>query len=300
MNNKKILVILLFSMLYVSCLNADIYNLNTDKKNGTLTAYEAAENLKWEIGAVAGGAIYLGLKNWNWGSSNHFKFSNEGWFGTDTGSAGADKLGHMYSTFLINEYFTKSLIKKTNNVTESAKWSALFSTGIMLVVEIFDGYSDDHGFSYEDLTLNTLGVGLSYLKNTVPGLDEKFDLRVEYSPSNPPHNKHPVTDYSGYKYLAAVRLGGFEKLQDTPLKYIELQVGYHAEGFKKDEQKYFSEKSTQLYLGISFNLTELLFKPAKSYTDSPVIDYLDTLTRYYQIPNTTLSTPIHERNVPYN
>jgi hypothetical protein len=293
---KKISTVLLLS-LFISKGHAESYKDQTHYE--PLTAYSAAKALKWEIGLVAGSAIYLGLKNWNWGSRNHFKLNDEGWFGTDTGSAGADKLGHMYSTYLINEYFTKSLIKKTNNVSDSAKYSALFSTSIMLLVEVFDGYSDDHGFSYEDVVLNSLGVGFSYLKNTIPGLDEKIDLRVEYAPSNPPHNRHPVTDYSGYKYLTALRLGGFETFKDTPLKYLELQLGYQAQGFKKDEYKYFSEKSTQLYVGVSFNLTELLFKPAKSYTESPVMDYLDTFTRYYQIPNTTLSTPLHERKVPY-
>jgi len=117
----------------------------------------------------------------------------------------------------------------------------------MLMVEVFDGYSDDHGFSYEDVIFNSLGIGVSYLKNTIPGLDEKLDLRVEYS-NTEEHGNHPITDYSGYDYSAVLRLNGFEDLKETPLKYVELQLGYHAEGFKKNEEFTFQKKELNFML----------------------------------------------------
>ncbi len=279
------------------------YSINTDEKiptyekNKALTALTSLDEIKWEVAAVAGGAIILGINSWNWGSSNSFNMNDEGWFGTDTGSAGADKLGHLYSSYLINEFFTKSLLNKTDDRMNAAMYSALFSGSIMLMVEVFDGYSNDHGFSYEDLICNFAGIGVSYLKNTIPGLDDKLDLRIEYNPTEE-HGDHPITDYSGYNYLAVVKLGGFEDIKDTPLKYIELQLGYHAEGFKKNEQYYYPEKSTELYVGIGIDLTEVLFKPLKNYSDSPLIDYVDTFFRYYQAP-VYVSTPINERKVSY-
>ena len=90
-------------------LEAKTYNENNIEPLSTL---EAAKKLKWEIGSMVGGATYLGLLTWNWGSSNSFKMHNEGWISTDTHSAGADKFGHMYNSYLINELFTKQLIKK--------------------------------------------------------------------------------------------------------------------------------------------------------------------------------------------
>lgn len=275
-------------------------NINTFsyEKNEELTAFEAADKIKWELTAIVGGAVFLGLNNWNWGSSNSFKFNDEGWFGMDTGSAGADKLGHMYSSYLINEFFTKRLMNKTNDHMQAAMYSAFFSSTIMLIVEVFDGYSNDHGFSYEDLIFNSTGIGISYLKNTVPGLDEKLDLRIEYHPTTA-HKNHPVTDYSGYTYSAALKLGGFESLKETPFKYFELQVGYHAEGFKRNEEIYFPEKRTELYVSIGIDLTEIFFKPVKKYTKSPLIDYADTFFRYYQVPGIYISTPINARNAPY-
>ncbi len=307
MKNKLTGIILTLSIIF-SFAKADIDttmkthhyddgNVSNDEYHTNLTALEAADKIKWELAAITGGAIFLGVKSWNWGSSNSFKFNDEGWFGTDTGSAGADKLGHMYSSYLINEIFNKRLLNKTDDKMQAAMYSAVFSSSIMLMVEIFDGYSVDHGFSYEDLILNSVGIGVSYLKNTVPGLDDKLDLRIEYS-STEEHGDHPVTDYSGYTYSAALKLGGFEDLKETPLKYIELQVGYHAEGFKSNEQYYFPEKRTEVYFAIGIDLTEVFFKPLKNYTKNPLVDYADTFFRYYQAP-VYISTPINERKISY-
>lgn len=262
-----------------------------------LTTLDAAKKLKWEIAAMVGGATYLGVENWNWGSRKSFKTSNEGWFSTDTNSAGADKLGHMYSSYLINELFNKRLLKKTNNVKEAAKKSALFSSGVMLWVELFDGYSDDHGFSYEDLTFNTAGIGLSYLKNTIPSIDKKLDFRVEYHPTH--NSNHPVIDYSGYTYKFVTKLNGFNRFKKTPLKYFELQLGYHTQGFKKHDEYHFKDKKAEVSFGIGINLSEVLFKPMKKHTNSAIVDWGDTFFKYYQAPGIYAETPINTRRVSF-
>jgi hypothetical protein len=265
--------------------------------NKTITLGESAKALKWELGGLTAGITYLGLKEWRWGSSS-FKFNDEGWFGLNTGSAGADKLGHLYSSYLMNEFLTDRLYNKTGNLSNSAFHSAIFSSGLMLFVETFDGVSSDHGFSYEDLIMNTTGIGISYLKNTVPELRNKLDLRVEYHRSQADKG-HPVTDYTGYNYSAVLKLGGFKQLKNTPLKYLELQLGYHAEGFKKDDRAYFKKKKARLYAGVGLDLSEVLFNPLKKQTDSKIINYADTFFRYYQAPGiyTTTSLQTREQNL---
>ena len=298
----KVLVICLYLIIpihFTALHAADMHENITTKNDSTspLTTLDAAKKLKWEIGAILGGATYLGLESWNWGSSNSFNIANERWTSINTHSAGADKFGHMYSSYLINELFTKSLMNRTDNISAAAKKSALFSTGIMLWVEVFDGYSEDHGFSYEDVVFNSAGIGLSYLKNTIPELDDKLDFRAEYHPT---HNKnHPITDYSGYTYLLITRLGGFNKLKNTPLKYVELHLGYHTEGFNKDDEKHFKEKKAETSIGIGINLSEVLFKPLKDHTDATWVNYADGFFRYYQAPGTYISTSIEERIVPF-
>lgn len=306
--NTRLLHILLLLMVSLSNSQAEKYDIHSsdhsdkilkhEKNSKTLSMYEAADKIKWELAVVVGGVLYTGITKWNWGSSNEFKLNSEGWFGMDTGSAGADKLGHMYSSYLVNEFFNKRLLGKTDDIMSAALYSALFSSSVMLFIEVWDGYSVDHGFSYEDLIFNTAGIGVSFLKNTVPGMDDKLDLRVEYHPTQE-HRDHPITDYSGYWYSAVLRAGGFEDLQSTPLKYFELLVGYHAEGFKENEEHYYDEMRTEVYVGVGLNLTELIFKPLKSYTDSSLLDYPDTFFRYYQPKYTYISTSVNERTASY-
>lgn len=61
----------------------------------------------------------------------------------------------------------------------------------------------------------------------------------------------------------------------------------------------FLKKRTELYVAIGTDLTEVFFKPVKSYIQSPLVDYADNFFRYYQAPGTYLSTAIHERHAPY-
>ncbi len=286
---NRIKIMIACSLLSLSVCHAETVVEN----NKVLTFAEASSELKWELGGLTGGILYLGLKEWNWGSSS-FKFNDEGWFGIDTGSGGADKLGHLYSTYLMDEFLTDRLYQKTGNLQDAALKGAIFSGGLMLLVETFDGVSSDHGFSYEDLIMNSAGIGISYLKNTVPGLRNKLDLRVEYHRSQA-DTGHPITDYTGYNYSAVLKLGGFKQLKTTPLKYFELQLGYHAEGFKKADKPYFKQKKAELYAGVGLDLSEVLFKPLKKQTESEWLDHADNFFRYYQAPGIHTTTSLQTR-----
>ncbi len=253
----------------------------------------AARELKWELGVLSGGIILFGLNEWNWGNTS-FNFNDEGWFGMDTGSGGADKLGHLYSAYLMDEFLTHRLHKKTGNVKDAARNGAIFSGGLMLAVEILDGFSSDHGFSHEDLIMNGAGIGISYLRSTVPGLKNKLDLRVEYNPSKG-GSDHPLTDYTGYNYSTVLKLGGFSELRKTPLKFLELQLGYHTEGFSENDRPYFTKKKAELYAGIGIDLSEVLFKPLRKQTDSVFVNYADTFFRYFQAPGIYTTTSLNTR-----
>jgi hypothetical protein len=260
--------------------------------NQEKTLSNAAKDLRWELGGMSAGILYFGLKEWNWGSSS-FNYNSEGWFGADTGSGGADKLGHLYSAFVMDEFLTNRLYDKSRDMKYAAKSGAVFSWGLMLAVEISDGFSDDHGFSHEDLIMNTAGIAASYLKNTVPNLDDKFDLRLEYKPSKGMQGFHPVTDYSGMKYLAVAKLAGFDLFKSTSLKYLELHLGYYTRGFKKEDKPYYNQKLRELYFGVGLDLQEVIFKPLMKKTKHPSAKYLNTFFRYYQPPGSYVDVPLN-------
>ncbi len=262
-----------------------------------LTTLDALEKIKWEVGLVAAEALREGFSDWNWGSKSSFNIAHEGWLGDSAKEGGADKFGHMYSSYLINEIFTKQLMKKTNNKSAAAKKAALFSSSIMFWLEVADGFSR-YGFSYQDVAFNSLGVGLSYLRNTVPQLDKKFDLRMSYKPTE--HNSdRPVIDYSGHTNLFVVKLAGFNQFKSTPLKYLELQLGYHTEGYAKGEKQYYKEKRREVLFGVGLNLSEAVFKPIKKHTDNSFVEYADTFFQYYQAPGIFTNEPIKVSKIPF-
>lgn len=263
----------------------------------SLSLLDAASEVSLELTGVLGTITYLGFESWDWGSSG-FQVNHEDWFEMDTGSGGADKVGHLYTTYAIAEGFTHTLNNRTGNMEDSALWGSVFGWSLMLYVEWFDGYSGDHGFSNNDLLMNSVGAYYSYLQNTQPWLKDKIDLRVEYLPSQGMEGFHPMTDYTGYKYIAAIKPAGFEMFNDTFAKYFEFHIGYYTRGFKKNDAPYFDNRETTLYTGIGINLHELFFKQPQKNNPLKLKSTTSSFLHYYQIPGSYYENPVYSRTGP--
>jgi hypothetical protein len=154
-----------------------------------------------------------GLTNWDWGS-NELKLASEGWLTNASKTGGSDKTGHMFFTYtladLMNWEFKRNGMKKER----AARASALTSLGVMTLLEVGDSTSG-YGFSYEDLIMDSLVAGVSYLLNTNPSLEEKLDFRIEYWPSKGLTDRDDyAADYSGMKHLFAIKGSGFDSLTE--------------------------------------------------------------------------------------
>lgn len=217
---------------------------------------EQSSVIKWDLAAAAGLMAAIGLSDWNWGSRS-FHFKNEGWFGEDTEYLGMDKLGHAYSGYLLTEYFTQRIAHSTSDRAGAALTGAVLGIGVQTYVEILDGFSDN-GFSSEDFIADGIGAGFSVLRSHIPGLADKLDFRMEYLPSGNDGRFAPFHDYSGQKYLLALKLSGFEALEDTPLRFFELHAGYFARGFTDDEKRRGDDIRREPYVAVAINLQELL------------------------------------------
>ena len=196
-----------------------------------------------------------------------FHFYREGWFGKSTGYGGIDKLGHAWSAHVMSDYITWRLQSLGFNKYESAITAAMFSGVAFLAVEIGDGFSH-YGASYEDFVASAVGIGFSFLRNTVPGLGEKVDFRMQYIPTG--HGDVlGLGDYSGKKFLLAWKFAGFEAFKDGPLRYLELHTGYYTRGYYEWEHAAGIPKTRSPYVGIGLNLAELLFSNP-SVRDTPL------------------------------
>lgn len=220
------------------------------------------------IGGAAAGVMWYGNAHWWQDSmSSDFRTVDEGWFGQDTYTGGADKLGHLYSTYVGTRLLTSAFEWAGNDRDDAAWLAAATAWGVMLAVEVGDGFSSHYRFSREDLVMNTLGSGLSLLLEKYPALDEVVDFRFMYWPSSDARRLNqvdPVDDHSGQTYLLALKASGIPALRSIePLRYLELAVGYGSRGYEPDAG---GERSRNLYYGISLNVAEIL--GASAFKDS--------------------------------
>ena len=249
---------------------------------------EDVKAAQWETGAAFAGVTALGLTSWDWGSSKSFNFNSEGWFGKDTGSGGADKLGHAFTSYALTNVLANRLVREGRSPERAALSAAITAQAIMLYVEVFDGFSNDHGFAREDVVMNLLGTGLAYARTVNPDVRDLVDFRMEYQSSGY-KGYRPFSDYSGQKYLLALKLGGFKALRDSPFRYLELQTGYYTRGFSKSEQANGLERSRNSFIGVGVNLNELLF--GRRASEEPALKNAGRLFfEHIQIPHTAART----------
>ena len=216
-----------------------------------------------------------------------FHFGNEKWFQKDRSSIGMDKLGHAFTSYTMTNLFAEHLQRKGRTPEQSAISAALLTQALMLYVETFDGFSTDHGFSYEDALMNLAGTSLAYARQRYPRVKDFVDYRMEYTPSGYKGSGikgfRPISDYAGQKYHLALKLSGFKSLRDTPLQYLELQAGYYARGFTPQEQALGFSRTRTGFVGIGLNLSQVFFGQPEP-TDSVYVHAGRTFFEHIQLP----------------
>ena len=216
-----------------------------------------------------------------WGAAfwDYFTISpvsgDEGWFGEDTKYGGADKLGHLYSTYIWSLGFSSLYEYWGMSEDDSLLYGPLSAWIFQGMMEVGDSFSESQGFSYEDLVMNTVGAAFYYVREKYPEVKRKVDLRLEYIPD---FNSDVdfFTQYNSMKYMMALKFSGFDSMEDTPMKYFELQVGYYTRGYSEHEN--YESKERVIYAGIGINSSEVM----KAIGWEKTSNFLN----YYQLPYT--------------
>lgn len=204
---------------------------------------------------IVGAAAAYGFSTWGWGESG-FATHSEGWFGADTRSGGADKLGHAY-TASVATAVGAALYRRWGYAEHDAARLGAFS-GLLLTtaIEVGDGFSPEHGFSWEDQVANVAGVGFEYLRLRQPALRHRVQFRWEYYPSEAVRNGEQtdiLTDYSGSRWLFAFPLRAWGA-NASALRWIELQAGYGTRGFASSDRPYFDEAERHPFIGVGIHV----------------------------------------------
>lgn len=211
------------------------------------------------VGAVA---LYGATVWWKEGVSGTFRTTNEGWFGQDTYTGGADKLGHAFATYAGTRLLTRGFEWAGNGADDSLRLAALTALGTLTAVEVMDGFSERYRFSPQDAVVNIAGVGLGVLLEKNPELDRLLDFRLRYWPSADARRLNevdPIGDHSGQTYLLIVKAAGVPALRKhEELRYFELALGYGSRGYEPNDGTPSPDRSRHAYFGVSLNLSEIL------------------------------------------
>lgn len=247
--------------------------VSADDLLGSFEALPKEKKLIYTNVALAGAVTAWGIAFWDYGDHSPYADSEQ-WFGRNTKQGGMDKLGHAYLSYVFTHGFASLYEHWGYEPEEAAGYGALSALGVQTFMELGDSISR-YGLSYEDLIMNVVGTGFGYLSLRYPEISRKLDFRVEFTPA---FNKADVfTDYEHQRYLFALKLDGFEALERSPLRYLELHLGYYARGYS-DPPPALTERN--VYIGVGINLSRIFREQGWTKTA--------TVLRYVQPPYTSL------------
>ena len=299
---KWLAVSAIFAILFVaSPLSAQVVGVEPDWDR-QVTA--PARSPLWTAGTVMGS--YLAIYTWAYFAwyrgrnlNEELVVSDEGWFESSTYAGGADKLGHMYSNYLMNRSTTAVLRKGGMRPASSSLLATALTASFFTLIEVKDGYHRGFGFSWGDMAFNTLGNALAITMDNGPWLDERFSFRLEYLPTDryiEMLQRDGVVDvgedYSGQTFLLAWHLSSLGALEGAGpalswLRYTDLTVGFQTLNYLPKPVDPTAVPDQRLFLGLSVNIQRILEEAWRYRPRDRVYSAAHFITEFYGIPYTT-------------
>jgi len=252
----------LLALLLAGCASTSAYDPDwalADGTGGESSEWTKEQKLLALNAATTAIIAAYGLQFWDYGGQG-WKWENEGWFGKNTQYGGADKVGHAYTAYLATLGYAYLYERWGYDRDRADLYGALSSMAAFTLIEVGDALSKN-GFSPEDIVADAAGVVFGYLRRRSPTFKRLVDCRVEYWPSETVTKggrNDLATDYSGYKYLLALKLEGIKPLRSTPLQYLELHFGYYTRGYVNGDEAFFDEATRHAYVGFGINIAHVL------------------------------------------
>lgn len=165
-----------------------------------------------------------------------------------------DKVGHFYTanklSRVTSDVFTWSGLNK--------KKAILLGTGIGLglqtTLEVLDGSSSEWGFSWSDMTANSLGV-ISFAAQELIWNEEKFIFKFSYHPTSyasvrpnvlgSNFSQSLLKDYNGQTYWMSFSPSNFMKSCKVP-DWLCFSVGYSLNQKLVGDQEVYLDNSTNI------------------------------------------------------
>ncbi len=191
-----------------------------------------------------------------------------------------DKVGHGVTSYYISyigyELFNDCNLKKNQSILIGSATGLAYLTSI----EIMDGFYDQWGFSYGDMTANILGVGLFSLQQyfwNQQRIKLKYSFHksgiAQYRPELLGNNLYEqlLKDYNGQTYWLSANINSFLKKNSKFPSWINVALGYGADGMIGGSNNNYSlcngdpncinlTRKRQFYISLDADLTKIKWK----------------------------------------
>ena len=182
-----------------------------------------------------------------------------------------DKLGHVFSAYQLGRLGANTLHWSGVSKQDQLIYGSTIGVAFLTVVEVFDGYSEEWGFSWGDMAANVTGAGL-YIGQELLWKEQRFTIkysfhRTDYAPQNPEvlgngFSEEFLKDYNGQTYWLSLNLHAFFKESKIP-SWLNVALGYGAEGMisgsNTNNNDVVQEQNPyrQFYLSLDMDLTRI-------------------------------------------
>lgn len=182
-----------------------------------------------------------------------------------------DKLGHVFSAYQLGRLGANTLHWSGVSKQDQLIYGSTIGVAFLTVVEVFDGYSEEWGFSWGDMAANVTGAGL-YVGQQLLWKEQRFTIkysfhRTDYAPQNPEvlgngFSEEFLKDYNGQTYWLSLNLHAFFKESKIP-SWLNVALGYGAEGMisgsNTNDNDVVQEQNSyrQFYLSLDLDLTRI-------------------------------------------
>lgn len=204
-----------------------------------------------------------------------------------------DKFGHVFASYQLGRIGAETLNWTGVSKEDQLIYGSTLGFSFLTVVEVFDGFSKEWGFSWGDMLANASGTGL-YVGQELLWKEQRIALkysfnRTEFAAQNPNKlgngfSEEFLKDYNGQTYWLSFNVNSFLKTDFIP-NWLNLAVGYGADGMLTGTNDNLAfpnqDRYRQFYLSLDVDLTRIK-------TNSHVLKTLFSVFNTIKVPLPTL------------
>jgi len=205
-----------------------------------------------------------------------------------------DKFGHVFSSYHLGRVGAEVLNWSGVSEKDQLIYGSTLGFTFLAAVEIFDGFSEEWGFSWGDILANAAGTSL-YVGQELLWKEQRITLKysfhqTKYASQNPDilgngFLEEILKDYNGQTYWLSANIHSFFKDSKLP-KWLNVAVGYGADGMLTgvdNSSSFFTnqDRFRQFYLSLDVDLTKIK-------TNSRLLKTIFSVVNVIKIPTPTI------------